>query len=87
MTWRIEYTGNAKKTLQKLDKTVSRRIVGKMDNVAKLEDPRSIGKRLVGNFAGYWRYRVGDYRIICNIDDGNLLVLVIEINHRSKIYN
>ena len=51
-----------------------------------MEDPRSTGKALAGNLAGLWRYRVGDYRIVCDIEDEVLLILVIDVAHRSKVY-
>ena len=72
--------------MKKLDKTAAKRITSKLRQVSQLDDPRSIGKALVGNFAGLWRYRVGDYRIICDIEDEILLVLVVDVAHRSKIY-
>ena len=72
--------------MKKLDKTAAKRITSKLRQVSQLDDPRSIGKALVGNFAGLWRYRVGDYRIICDIEDEILLVLVVDVAHRNKIY-
>lgn len=53
---------------------------------AKLEDPRSRGKALTGNLAGVWRYRVGDYRILCDINDGRLVILVVDVAHRREVY-
>ena len=64
---RIEYTETARKQLKKLDKTMQKRILDYMDEVALLENPRSRGKALVENMRGLWRYRVGDYRVICEI--------------------
>lgn len=86
MAWRVEYTAGAQKALDKLDKTTAERIMKKMDGIAVLEDPRSMGKGLTGGLSGFWRYRVGDYRVICNIDDGSLLILAVKIGHRNKIY-
>ena len=63
MAWRIEFTRNADKAMRKLDKGVAARMLDELDEIAKLEDPRSRGKALTGNLAGVWRYRVGDYRI------------------------
>jgi mRNA interferase RelE/StbE len=72
--------------MRKFDKPVARRIVDFMDErVARLENPRSIGAALRGP-EKLWRYRVGDYRIICEIQDSKLVVLVVEIGHRSDIY-
>ena len=57
-----------------------------LDEIAKLEDPRSRGKALTGNLAGVWRYRVGDYRILCDINDGRLVILVVDVAHRREVY-
>jgi mRNA interferase RelE/StbE len=88
LVWIINYTESASKQLKKLDKQVALRILDYMDRqVAILDDPRSVGKNLVGPKMGeYWRYRVGDIRIICNIADQQMCVLVIEIGNRKEIY-
>ena len=88
MAWTIDYTETAKKQLRKLDQQTARRIVDFMDErIATQEDPRSIGKALTGPLLGaYWRYRVGDCRIICDIQDGVLCILVIEIANRREVY-
>ena len=88
MTWTIDYTGTARKRLRKLDKTTARRILDFMDErVAGGNDPRATGKALTGPLLGaYWRYRVGDYRILCDIQDGALRVLVIEVGNRREVY-
>ena len=88
MVWIINYTESASKQLKKLDKQVALRILDYMDQrVATLEDPRSLGKNLVGSKMGeYWRYRVGDIRIICDIADKQMCVLVIEIGNRHEVY-
>lgn len=71
-----------------MDRQIARRIVDFMDErIAGQADPRSSGKALTGPLLGaYWRYRVGDYRIICSIQDGALCVLVIEIGNRREVY-
>lgn len=69
-----------------MDKQTARRIRNELVEMAKLEDPRSRGKALTGNLAGLWRYRVGDYRIICDIEDGVLLILVVDVAHRREVY-
>lgn len=61
----VAYTDLALKQLKKMDKQVSKRILDYMDDIAKLENPRERGKMLVGNLIGFWRYRVGDYRVLC----------------------
>jgi len=88
LSWNINYTDTAKKQLKKLDRQVALRIVDFMDErIAGLDDPRSTGKALTGLLLGaYWRYRVGEYRIICDIQDGVLCVLVIEVGNRKEVY-
>ena len=87
MAWAIEYTETARKQLRKLDKQTARQIIDFMDaRVALLEDPRSTGKALVGALGGLWRYRVGDYRVICEIQHGSLLILVVQIGNRREVY-
>lgn len=88
MAWKVNYTESAFRQLKKLDKSIALRVVDFMDKrVATLDDPRTLGKSLVGPKLGaYWRYRVGDMRVICNIQDGEMLVLVIEIGNRKEIY-
>ncbi|WP_026100974.1 type II toxin-antitoxin system RelE/ParE family toxin [Synechococcus sp. PCC 7336] len=87
MAWTIEYTDTAKKQLRKLDKQRARRILDYMDErVAEREDPRSTGKALTGALGGLWRYRVGDCRIICDIQDKALLVLVVRLGDRREVY-
>lgn len=83
MAWIIKYSDSARKQLKKLDKQSAIRILDFMDErISESGNPRSIGKVLTGPKLGtYWRYRVGDYRIICDIQDGQLCVLVIEIGN------
>lgn len=88
MAWIVNYTESALRQLKKLDRSVALRVVDYMDErVATLEDPRALGKNLVGPKLGaYWRYRVGDIRVICNIQESEMCVLVIEIGNRREIY-
>lgn len=88
MAWIIKYTESSSKQLKKLDKQIALRVLDYMDErVAVLDDPRSLGKNLKGPKIGeYWRYRVGDIRVICNILDGQMMVLVIEIGNRREVY-
>ena len=81
MVWIIKYTESSSKQLKKLDKQTALRVLDYMDeSVVELADPRSVGKNLKGPKLGeYWRYRVGDIRVICNISDGHMTVLVIAI--------
>lgn len=87
MAWTTEYAETAKKQLRKLDKIAARRIVDFMDErVAPSNDPRAIGKALKGPLGDLWRYRVGDYRVICDIQDKLLIVLVLQVGNRREIY-
>jgi mRNA interferase RelE/StbE len=88
MAWRIELSERADRELTKLDSQHSKRILKFLkDRVAKLDDPRSLGKALQGSrFGELWRYRVGDFRIICKIEDQKVIVVVIRIGHRKEIY-
>lgn len=86
-TWKLEYRDKARDQLRKLDSTAARRILTYMrDRVATSPDPRQLGKPLKGQQSEYWRYRVGDYRIICDIQDDVVTVLVLRIGHRKDIY-
>jgi len=88
MNWTIEFAPEAIRELDKLDKQVARRILKFLrGRVANLKDPRSIGSALKGSKLGeFWKYRVGDYRIICRIEDARLLILVLRIGHRREVY-
>lgn len=87
MPWTIEYTDTARRQLKKLDRQTARRILDFMDDrVAKQEDPRTLGKALSGALGDLWRYRVGDYRIVCEIHQGRVRILVVRIGHRREVY-
>jgi mRNA interferase RelE/StbE len=87
MAWTIEYTDFAIRQIGKLDKATARKIADYLEKrIALLDDPRSLGKSLSGKLASFWRYRVGDYRIICNLQDEQLCVLVVRVGHRKEIY-
>jgi mRNA interferase RelE/StbE len=88
MAWLIELSVEAERDLRKLDPQHSRHILKFLhERVARWEDPRSIGKALAGlRFGEFWRYRVGEFRIICKIEDNRLIVLVLRIGHRKEIY-
>ncbi|MBS2007549.1 MAG: type II toxin-antitoxin system RelE/ParE family toxin [Cyanobacteria bacterium SZAS TMP-1] len=87
MAWRIEYADSVLKQLKKLDKETARRILNYLDeNVAPLDDPRTIGKSLTGQLGSFWRYRMEDYRIVCHIEQTVVTVLVLRISHRSTAY-
>ena len=88
MAWAVELSATADRELSKLDTQHAKRILKFLhERVAKLENPRSIGKALTGSRLGeFWRYRVGDYRLICKIENERLLVLVLRVGHRKEIY-
>lgn len=88
MAWKVELSEQADRQLDKLDPQITRRILKFLhERVAKLNDPRSIGEALRGSKLGdFWKYRVGDYRLICSIEDDKVLVLVLRIGHRREIY-
>ena len=88
MAWIIKYTEPSSKQLKKLEKQTAIRVLDHMDErVVVLADPRLLGENLKGPKMGeYWRYRVGDIRVICNISDGQMIVLVIEIGNRREVY-
>jgi mRNA interferase RelE/StbE len=87
LAWRVEYARSVQKNLSKLDRQVARRIVEFMEyRVASLTDPRSLGSSLMGPLSKFWRYRVGDYRILCELKDDLLIVLVVEVDHRKDVY-
>jgi len=87
LAWAIDYTQTARNQIKKLDRPVSKRILDFMDNrVAKQEDPRALGKALSGPLGPLWRYRVGDYRILCEIQHSAVRILVIRIGHRGEVY-
>lgn len=88
MAWQIELAASASKQLAKLDPQIARRILLFLrDRVAPLDDPRSIGEALRGKELGeFWKYRVGDWRIIADIEDDVLLITVIRLGNRREIY-
>lgn len=88
MAWQIEFEDAALKELAKLDRQVAQRILTFLrERVAVLDDPRSIGEALRGSSLGeFWKYRVGDYRIIANIEDGALRILVLKVGNRREVY-
>ena len=87
MAWTVEFSKPADKALQKLPQALQVRLVTFLrERVLSLPDPRLIGQALKGELAGRWRYRIGDYRLICTIEDHKMIILVIELGHRSDIY-
>ena len=88
LAWRIEFEDAAVKELAKLDKPVARRILAFLrERVSQLDDPRSVGEALKGSKLGeFWKYRVGDYRIVAHIEDEALRILVLKVGNRREVY-
>ena len=87
MAWTIEYDSRVVKDMKKLDRKVQQQIIAYFDErIAPSSDPRTFGKSLESSFSGLWRYRIGDYRAICRIEDEHMVVLVVRISHRNKAY-
>ena len=87
LAWKVELTDTAAKQLARLDKTQAQRITKYLRRLMQLEDPRDAGKALTGNWRTYWRYRVGDYRVVCEIRDNEMVIVAVMIGHRGDIYN
>ncbi|MFA5607450.1 MAG: type II toxin-antitoxin system RelE/ParE family toxin [Leucobacter sp.] len=86
MSWQVSLSPQVAKWLRKSDPQVAKRIRDVLRAIGSLENPRDRGKMLTGNLAGLWRYRVGDYRIICDILDEELVVLALDVDKRDSIY-
>ncbi|OJW47878.1 MAG: hypothetical protein BGO67_03035 [Alphaproteobacteria bacterium 41-28] len=85
--WTLEFTERANKDFKKLDAETYRRIKNFIDkSLLQAENPRLLGKPLSGNLKEFWRYRVGDYRLVCEIFDHKLTIVALKIDHRSKVY-
>ena len=89
MAWQVELSPAALKVLSKMDKPVAQRLINFLrDRLEKIEDPRSIGQALKGSELGeFWKYRVGDYRLVAQIEDGVMRILVIKIGNRKEVYD
>lgn len=87
MSWAYSFNETARKQLKKLDRQAQREILGYLDErIASPESPRRFGKALKADLSGLWRYRVGDYRILCQIQDHQLVVLMVAVGHRRQVY-
>lgn len=88
MTWKIDILPSAEKQLQKLDGSVQKRVLAFLyQRLLSAKSPRSLGKALTGRLAGLWSYRIGDYRVITDIKDNELIILVVQLDHRRQIYD
>ena len=87
MKYNLLFSNRALKQLKKLDKNISAMILKKIKiELLETENPRATGKALVGDKKGLWRYRYGNYRVICSINDDKLIILALEVGHRKEIY-
>ena len=88
IVWRVDFLESAKRELKKVDKRWQLAILDYLeDEIAGLDNPRNRGKALVGDKQGLWRYRVADYRIVCEIRDAELLIVAVTIGHRKNVYD
>jgi mRNA interferase RelE/StbE len=87
LAWKVEIDPSAARELSKIDRTWQQRILSFIEEIPELPHPRSRGRALTGTLAGYWRYRVGDYRILCDIQDDVLTVRAVKVAHRRNVYD
>lgn len=88
MKYRVEFTQRAMKELKELDRHIAALILGWVrKNLEGCDNPSLHGKGLTANRSGEWRYRVGDYRLLAQIDDGRVIILVVSVGHRREVYN
>ena len=87
MAWKIEFDSEAENDLKKIDREIQRRILRYLrERIATEKDPRRFGAPLRRELSGLWKYRLGDYRIICRIEEKKVVVYVIRVGHRKEIY-
>mgnify|MGYP002754024853 FL=1 len=84
--WSVEFTPRAKKALSQLDRSVQKRVVGKLQEIQGADDPRDFLKPMTGPLTGMFRLRVGDYRVIVDIQDERCVILALDVGHRSVVY-
>lgn len=88
MAWKIEFDAGVEKDLKKLGHTAQKKILQYIkDNLLTAKDPRSLGKPLLGDKKGIWRYRVGSYRLLVKIEEDHMVLLVVHVGHRKNVYN
>ncbi len=87
MDWKIEYDSRVLREMKNLDRNVQQQILDYFDeHIEPSQNPRKYGKELKSHFSGLWRYSIGNYRAICQIDDENLSILVVRVGHQNKVY-
>jgi mRNA interferase RelE/StbE len=86
-TWRIVFDNTADKQFSKLDKVAKERINDFLKRTVESENPKATAVQMAGNMSQFWRYRVGDYRIICSFEENELIILLVKIGHRRDVYS
>jgi mRNA interferase RelE/StbE len=86
LAWTLEIEKRAEKELAKIDKQQGKRIVAAIRAITAHENPRDRGIAMTGEWAGHWRYRVGDYRVVARIEDGRMVIVVVAVGHRREVY-
>ena len=87
LTWKVEFQLTAQQQIRQLDRSIQKRVLSFFEQrVLLLDNPRQLGKALTGDKVGLWRYRIGDYRAICRIEDERATILVLALGHRREIY-
>jgi mRNA interferase RelE/StbE len=86
LAWSINFNKKSEKELSKLDKQTQQKIVKFLYGLENNDNPRKSGRALKGDLGLFWRYRVGDYRIICQIEDETIMILVLSVGHRKEVY-
>jgi mRNA interferase RelE/StbE len=87
LAWKIEFAPDAAKELKKLGRAEAGRILRTLEErIAVQDDPRTLGAPLTGDHAGYWRWRIGDYRVVARIEDDRVVILVVRVGHRREVY-
>ncbi|BAS68165.1 type II toxin-antitoxin system RelE family toxin [Bathymodiolus septemdierum thioautotrophic gill symbiont] len=87
MAWKIKFSARLKKDFRRIGAQQLLKIKAYLEKVKALDNPRKLGKPLKSRFKGLWRYRVGDYRLVCEIQDQDLIVLVVRVASRKEVYN
>ncbi len=87
MAWTIEYDTPARKQLRKLGGAPAARVIAGLEKMAKLDDPRTRAKAMVDDWDGYWRFRFDDFRVIAKLEDSRLVIFVVAVGHRRKVYD
>ena len=87
MKYSVEYATQAVRELRKMDRPIQKILLAWIEkNLVDCDDPRSYGRALTANHKGIWRYRIGEYRVLAEIDDGRIVILLLHIGHRKEVY-